>query len=581
MSSHRLHAILFALSLSMLLAACGSDDDGAACEPACDASRCEVCVGGGCAVSCAADETCDGAGMCVADTDCGGACDSDACETCVAGSCVVSCVAADCEQCDGAGSCVSACDLDACEACDAGSCASVCDIDACERCDGAGSCAPRCDVAACQVCGGNDTCVAQCSASACEQCDGAGGCATTCDYALCETCDGDGGCVVACDPLACEVCGDAGSCLTTCDTAACETCDGAGGCASACDEDACEACDGAGTCASTCDPLLCLECDGAGGCVTTCTSGTVCDGAGACELGCTEPDGYCAGSVVSSIVVPESDCCFDFDDDGFPDNGVALAADVLGAAAGIDLEDLNRAIDEALREGGLALLLEYVGVDNTDDDLYLDLNFYVGADTDDPPNHSDDFTGWEPFRVLPESLNEEGVSRYPFVAARITDGLLVAGPGRVVLPVRYDTYAIDLRVVLEYAFLEATIQPSGTMGYRLLDGRLGGYITGEVAVQAFNDYMADNCGCLGLGGAMVSRDTTTEQWVCAPEPDVHTCDDVDLVESRCAPLAGLCQTGIGALLLAMDLDLDKDGRDDAVSLGAHFTAVGADLLPPL
>lgn len=532
----RLSVAMVALLGMLAFAACDSDSDGGAtCDPACDANACETCVDGTCTLSCAEGEVCDGAGNCVEPTPCDPECDAMACEECVDGECASTCEAG--FTCDGEGTCVE----------DTVPCDPECDANACEECVG-GVCETTCEEG--------------------EVCDGAGACITdlcadaTCDTDGCETCDpATGDCVAACDADACEECDGAGMCVTSCDTANCETCDGAGGCVAACDAD------------------LCQQCDGAGGCETTCAAGEVCDGAGTCTAGCDDEDGFCPGAIINELAIAGSDCCYDYDGDEIPDNGIAGLLDSMGPMIGISLEDLNATVAEALAAGDIIVLFEFIGVDDVTTDAYVDANFYLGADADDPVDATDNFSGDEEFYVMDETLDEDGNPLITFAGGAITGGMLAAGPAQFIIPVQIAEYGIDIQLTVDAAQMEAEIGMGTNLGYTLANGILGGYVQAAQIFAALNSFVGANCTCLGITGDILLF--VDDAWTCAEIPGTNTCDDQDEIESLCPEIGSYCNTVVSALPLVLDLDTDEDGTADAATVGATFGATSADLLGPM
>jgi len=397
-------------------------------------------------------------------------------------------------------------------------------------------------------------------------------------------------CHPACD--LCQVCAESQRCVprecpaeTVCDlhTGACEP---EGACPDGCGP--CEACED-GQCVGQCDADACETCI-AGACVG-CDEGCYCDGAQCNCWGwpeCWAPNdaGYCDASIVDALALaPAPDpasgaggCCCDFTDDGVLDNQLAALLAELRDMVGVDLAGLNDSIAASLTDGSVLVLLEYAGLcPEGADTAYFDLNVYRGADTDDPPDPTDDFSGSEELRVRAEWLTDWGDPIVSFEGARVLGGRLHSGPTQVLVPVSIDHPPLDLALTVDSATLDAEI--AWDEGYRLADGRLCGYVTVAQVFDALNQFAAGSCDCLGLEGDLIEG---VESGAFACGASHPACDPAapgtGSVQDLCGTLESSCDTVLPVLSAFLDVDTDSDGTGDAISLGATFGATSAVLV---
>lgn len=456
---------------------------------------------------------------------------------------------------DVATTCDPACE--ACFECVDGECQAI-------QCDAGETCNPA--TGECE--GEQPECPADCPA--CQYCDGA-----TTNYECVD---------IECDaPQQCNPAND--QCEDVCDPPCgdCESCN-AGVCESLCNPDNCEACN-AGTCASTCDEATEIcddpEDDGTFACVDK------------PDVVCADPNefGYCQSSIVDELAIApapnaatgEPGCCCDFTGpnftapDGIADNQLAALVTNLGGMAGFDLVTLNETVAESLAGGDFIILFEHVGLAaGAADTPYYDINFLLGADTDDPEDPTDNFSGTEGFNIMPESLLN-GEPLITFEGASVVGGQLEAGPAQFVVPVQIPDPPLDLTLTVDSAIVNATIAANEN-GVELSDGELCGLVTIDQIFNALNDFAAASCGCLNLTGDLISGEAPT--WTCG-ETD-PTCDPEDPedgnIQEICGTIAQYCSTAVLLLPSFLDVDLDGNATGDAISLGATFGATTASIV---
>jgi hypothetical protein len=433
------------------------------------------------------------------------------------------------------------------------------------------TCEPACDAAMCMVCDEpTDTCKSACTAG------------QVCNNGTCV--DEVGGCDPACGP--CQVCNDADECVAkTCPAGqACN--ETSGQCEAIPCEPACGPCQEcvAGACQDLCDASACQTCV-AGAC-QGCADGFYCDAGTCTEIGvieCVAPnaDGFCDASIVDELAIApapnattgEPGCCCDFTGDGILDNQLGALVTNLGGMAGFDLVTLNETIAESLAGGSFIILFEHVGLAaQAADTPYFNVNFYLGADTDDDP--ANNFSGTAEFTIMPESLDANGDPLITFEGASVAGGMLHAGPSQFVVPIQIPDPPLDLTLTVDSAIVDAAVVWNN--GYHLNDGKLCGYVTIAQIFGALNQFAATSCGCLNLSGNLIEG-IATGNFVCGdsdPQCDANDPVDGDMQEI-CGTIAQYCGTAVVLLPSFLDVDTDDDGTGDAISLGATFGATSA------
>lgn len=177
-----------------------------------------------------------------------------------------------------------------------------------------------------------------------------------------------------------------------------------------------EICDGTLNCAEDCASLVGCG-DGAVG------EGETCDDANTeshdgCSALCLDEQSV----VVDSLALAGAGEGCDLDGDGSVDNAFA---DSLGDAT----EFFQDAIDGALDDGSLIMLMDFLGLDDPtgqdDDSLYLGV--YQGIDGDDPVDPANNFDGGSAFYISTDSLDADG-NPQGAMAGSIAGGSLEAGP---------------------------------------------------------------------------------------------------------------------------------------------------------
>ena len=212
---------------------------------------------------------------------------------------------------------------------------------------------------------------------------------------------------------------------------------------------------------------------------------------------------------------------FDLDGDGVPNNGLAFlfADQLVGSVLGGDPDEY---IARTVRRGELLLLLDFNRLDNLLDDDYVNLDIFLGRDSDS--RRRNNFNGEEDFFISCNSLNDDGSPESQFIGAQIRDGRLEGEGGQFRFLVSFSNTEVLLR---------------------------GAKIIGEIS----EDGSSITRGM--LGGAVTFMDL---EEVVRNDPEIGS---------------GFAQVMLNFLSAKLDVDLDGDGIADALSASFSFSAVNA------
>jgi hypothetical protein len=357
-----------------------------------------------------------------------------------------------------------------------------------------------------------------------------------------------------------------------------------------------------------CDPNPCTAppsamCDDAGGVVSydseapgTCT---VMDDEASCEYvaieATCEGDEFCAAgacvapglpedyvfsadaSVITSLGlaeddattpdVDEGDCCFDFNGDGEPDNGLGGLLASLGSFLGDSLGDegVNGLIQEQIDDGTLTILFEQVGLDSADDDDALTLNGFFGEMAEGG------------YAADPSSFIEGTSTPYiMFDNAMIAGGELTAGPSLFSVTIPLGEFGFDIALDAADTEIWSNVTAGEAGGLNWTDGILGGVVPMQQLVDALNG-LGNSCACLGLDGNDMLELKAEDKLGCTPAltgASPACTEDAD--GSLCVGIAdnkGLVCTAIG--IIKPDIDTDLSGKKDSFSLGLRFEGAPA------
>ena len=278
---------------------------------------------------------------------------------------------------------------------------------------------------------------------------------------------------------------------------------------------------------------------------------------------------WAPASIVDSLAIEGTDCCFDFDGDGEPNNTLG------GIISLIPNGNVNEGIQGSIDDGDIAILLEHQGLEDLTADEDFTINFWLGVHPTIPPTF--DPTGIHELAIDPASIDEGAQPQAYVPEATLAASALTAGPGTVKLSINLVGAPIDL--TLTGARVEAEVDEEASdlaAGAVALigphEGRatLGGMVHLHDLFAGLNTYVAGSCQCLGIEGDLISYDDTQIPGTCAVASDTSSCD------SGCSQIYSFCGTIADGGLLA-DIDTDGDGEKDSATIGASFTALGADI----
>jgi hypothetical protein len=297
------------------------------------------------------------------------------------------------------------------------------------------------------------------------------------------------------------------------------------------------------------------------------------------------PEAYVTGSETASAVsyvkklaLPSIDeegaptCCAKFPGSKYPDdpydNGLAALAPLL--AGQLPGGSLDATLAEQIENGTVVILWDHIKLDGaTDADGFILAGllgkFAEGTTFDGAGGTKSASAGAGEFKVDSASFKPgTGEPLISFNPVGMNNGRLQAGPG----PFRLELPILGFNLSLEVS--ETQVTGSATIsaaGVSYVNGTLSGYVKAADIFAALNQ-VAGTCGCLGLRGGDLIVDRGSK-WECSIEKTAFAACKDDPV-SLCDTLSGAGQVCdlLGTVeTLALDLDLNGDGRFDALSIG--------------
>jgi hypothetical protein len=252
----------------------------------------------------------------------------------------------------------------------------------------------------------------------------------------------------------------------------------------------------------------------------------------------------------------------DIDGNGAPDNSLGQALSLSQ-----DFADLQSSVDAAIGAGVMLSLIE-LGIDGA----AVEVRGFVGADGDDPPDPTDNFSGSETFSIVPGSPTD---SRLP---GSISAGRAIAGPGTFPLKLALPD-AQPIQVLLHGARVEADVDPETG---ELSNARLGGALTEQEIDQVLIPALTESY------QAIIARDCPNNQCV-ADSAGQQLLDLFDVDDDGALTVAEVRNSDTVGALVAPDLDLfdntgafnpNIDGINDTTSMGIGFATTGASFAAP-
>jgi hypothetical protein len=284
-----------------------------------------------------------------------------------------------------------------------------------------------------------------------------------------------------------------------------------------------------------------------------------------------------AASYVSKLGIADDTCCFDFDEDGKMDNGLAALLGLLGQFLGDT--DVNTLLQEQIDSGTITLLLENDGLsDAVNQATGLKLNGFFGtAETDLATN----VAGNGMFMASRSSFIEGTQTPLISMDAVIAAGVLTAGPSLFQLTIPLGDLlegaetSLDLTIENTRVMSDVSIGANGK-GLTMANGKLGGVVPVSQFATALNQLTAD-CACLGAGGdiiQVVSTDPKKLKLGCTAgfNAATPTCTEADgTICSALGENKSLVCPALG--ILPFDQDADGDGQKDSISVGITLEGV--------
>jgi hypothetical protein len=300
-------------------------------------------------------------------------------------------------------------------------------------------------------------------------------------------------------------------------------------------------------------------------------------------------DQWQPASIISSFVLADGTCCFDYDGNDTPDNGLGSLLTDLGPTLGLDV---NGTIASSIADGTIAIVLEHDGLTSTAVGTKFAMNFLL-ADPSDAANPAPVEAGANKYLINPASFDAGVWPQARTENAEILAGnKIVAGPGRLVL--RLELLGITLDLIISKARIEGELDLANTdlatKGVAIkAGGKLGGVIRMADLFDAVNTFASTKCGCLGYTAGMTRAPLVAfspadpGDAMCDENYTAGTCDEADDVEKICLTLVEDACGYFSTISIAADVR--ADGRScvegsnpppcDAVSIGAKIGAYGA------
>jgi hypothetical protein len=294
-----------------------------------------------------------------------------------------------------------------------------------------------------------------------------------------------------------------------------------------------------------------------------------------------ETDEFEASFIVDSLTIPNEDVGFDLDDENTicdsgcindgengVDNRLGAVLDGISESMGEDF-NANEELEVQISEGDLLILFRLTQVCNYDRDGEVDMLGYIGLDTDDPADPTDNFSGHEPFDVDSRSLAGDGTDigdpLISFPNGVIDRGQFSAGPSIFNLDIPLQDSTLALAIQETQVRFDFEPEPTESGGEQLdgglQNGLLGGYVLVEDLAAALQDF-ADELGDIEPSTVMniVVNQADINHVPEGPTSDACT-EDEDCPVSWRSCVDGFCY--------------ERADQHDAISLAIQFTATSA------
>ena len=299
------------------------------------------------------------------------------------------------------------------------------------------------------------------------------------------------------------------------------------------------------------------------------------------ERTCEGPESF-----IVSLALAGSECCFDFNGDEISDNTLYDFLESQAAIYDIDLVSrYNNELATWIQQALLVKLLEFADAGLFDTDTSFGLHVFDCLDADQDFSDNLDPATQADFLVLPYSVVGDRCSppvSDPDAQLAIDQGAasFAASLPKMYLPIPLmvgdsDAGAIRVTEVMDVKMTgDITVAgETGAFKVTIANGRLGGAIPMKAFFEGINDYVANHCECLGLGGDSLFTVNADGSVDCA-DASVAACESTADTEG-CGDIGSNCTINASILPMLMDVDTDNDEQNDAMSFGMTFTAIPA------
>ena len=305
-----------------------------------------------------------------------------------------------------------------------------------------------------------------------------------------------------------------------------------------------------------------------------------------------------AASVLDSVtIVEDGRCCADLDRDGLADNAMGPFLSIFGM-----YDDAQGDITAAIGSAETVLLFAYEALDDSGSQFEVSVargapstNFAVG---EGPSRFQPDPAGGNRYVVDPRSVRDDDTILKTMTATREGDRV-TSHTDTLILP--FTLWNVPFEMKLRHVTLTAKVQGpidrDDDTGVAMSQGTLAGVVHVVDIYDGLNDFVAINCGCLGVEGDLFDYsgpgrylEPTCVQSFTTGEASARCLDDPSAngLGSDCVIVATNFCNSIGALAFSVDMNTEDPGAFcfdpeptqetpfcDGMSVAVEFTAAGA------
>lgn len=289
---------------------------------------------------------------------------------------------------------------------------------------------------------------------------------------------------------------------------------------------------------------------------------------------------YMWGVQFPSLIAPETTCCFDYNGDGINDDGLGAALALMSELNGNNYQQitdrifLNNEVVKAfhwhrlnLDQNNLNFSFQITDATINNPEVSFMQRYYGYADlTIDTTLTDNTFNG-----LL---INQKVIATTPV----LTDFLRMEGPfgddALTLYDVKFEADLVENEGLCQGVCTIQELKDQAVVG----SGKLGAVLPASEVFSAMNEQYRF-CGCAGVNPSQNLLAWEANDFAgsliasCQQDIDVSSCSQADY----CSTLDHVC--GYAPVLgLALDLDTDKDGINDAFSVGLRLGVSGIDEL---